>query len=120
MAAREVNSIIAMAFSEAPTIGDMAAAKGGIPLKYREHAVATARREILALEAKGLTQGQIGELWGGLSQSTISDLKGGKVSKLGVRVLLCIRQGLRMPLDELLGLPPLRDDNGTSPRRMHR
>lgn len=80
--------------------------KGELPLQYRLHAIRVAQRRIKELLAEGWTQEQIGAAWGGLSQATISDLKNG-TSKMGLRILLAIREGLQIPLDEILGLPPL-------------
>ena len=112
-----VNKSIAMAMSDGRTILWMSASKGGIPLKYREHALLVARRHISALMSQGLTQTEIGHRWG-LSQPTISELLSGKASKLGVRVLFCIRDAIKMPLDDLLGLPPLDRDARPSSRRL--
>ena len=91
----------------ARTIVYMAAAKGTIPLNYREHAIRMISRWIQDQQDAGKTQTEIGEMLGGLAQGTVSELKAKRVSKLGLRTLFAARKAMGVSLDDLLGLPPL-------------
>lgn len=106
MAFSDVKNNIAMALAQQRRIRRMPAHKGDIPLRYREHVCAVARRAILDLKAQGLSETAIGKRWG-LSQATVNALKSGTASKIGLRTLLQLRAALHMSIDELLGLPPI-------------
>jgi DNA-binding Xre family transcriptional regulator len=106
-----VNNNIAMALVRPDRIGRMAAHKGEIPLRYREHVCRLARRAILEIQGREhISQEAIGDRWG-LSQATINSLKNGTATKIGLRVLIQLRVALGVSLDELLGLPPIDGDS---------
>jgi transcriptional regulator with XRE-family HTH domain len=60
----------------------------------------------MRLTALGVNQKTISERWG-ISAAMLSEWQTGADDKLGLGLRIRLRDALGVPLDELLGLPPL-------------
>lgn len=86
------------------SLPNVAGFKGELPPRVRERFFDVANKRIDELLANGESQARIGERWG-VSQNTINKIRQ-RSGGLGVKVLYGMRIDMRMPIDEILGLPP--------------